>query len=209
VIPTVLVFSDVAALMESLQLPGSDDLLKDDQASPESGAAPTGSPTPDEVFTDEVITDEVITDEVITDEVITDEVITDEVRTRYGHLLDSAAERGLLDPADYEIRLGELAKATTTAQMVEIVAELPAFAPRLDGPVPPRSRRAIQSASRAGSAAEQRRRRIMWALMALLVIVALASLVILAFSVERLSRNHNSSPPPAPVATRPVSALRL
>jgi len=58
-----------------------------------------------------------------------DEVITDEVRIRYGLLLDRAAERGLLEPADYEVRLRALAGATTTEQMVDIVAELPAFTP--------------------------------------------------------------------------------
>jgi hypothetical protein len=39
--------------------------------------------------------------------------------------------------------------------------------------------------------------------------VAMASLVILAISVERLSRHHGSIGPPVPVATRPFSALRL
>jgi hypothetical protein len=140
------------------------------------------------------------------------EVVTDEERTRYGLLLDSAAERGLLDPTDYEIRLRELAGATTTAQMVEIVAELPAFAPVPPTSTPTRSRRAIQSDNRAGAAgaaAGQRRRLVMWMLMGLLVVVAVASLIILALSAERLSRSRNSSPPPPPVATQPVSALRL
>jgi DUF1707 SHOCT-like domain len=137
------------------------------------------------------------------------EVITDEERTRYGLLLDSAAERGLLDPADYEIRLRELAEATTTAQMVEIVTELPAFTPRAPGPTPARSRRSIQSANRAGSAAGQRRRVVTWALMGLLVVVALVSLVILALSAERLSHSRTGSLAPTPAPTRPVSALRL
>ncbi len=105
--------------------------------------------------------------------------MTDEERNRYGLLLDSAAERGLLDPTDYEMRLRELAQATTTAQMVELVAELPAFAPAVPASAPTRSRRAIQSANRAGmagAAAGQRRRLIMWVLMGLLVVVAVASL---------------------------------
>ncbi len=227
--PTVLVFTDVASLADSLRrhepappgehLPVATErgvvatpppapasgtnghaVASVDHAVPATAAAPTtvgttaapalphlASPTPQEI-------------------------VTDEERTRYGLLLDSAAERGLLDPADYEIRLRELAGATTTAQMVELVAELPAFAPAAPTSAPTRSRRAIQSANRAGAAgaaAGQRRRVVMWVLMGLLVVVAVASLIILALSAERLSRSRNSSPPPAPVATQPVSALRL
>jgi hypothetical protein len=54
-------------------------------------------------------------------------VVTDEERNRYGILLDRAAERGLLSPHEYELRLGDLAVATTTEQMREIVTELPIF----------------------------------------------------------------------------------
>ncbi len=75
--------------------------------------------------------------------------VTDEERTRYGLLLDRAAERGLLDSAEYEVRLRQLAEATTTEQMVAIVAELPAFATQAAPSAPHQSRSAIQSASRA------------------------------------------------------------
>jgi hypothetical protein len=51
--------------------------------------------------------------------------VTDEDRNRFGTLLDHAAERGLLDPREYELRLGELASATSIDQMREIVTELP------------------------------------------------------------------------------------
>ena len=37
--------------------------------------------------------------------------VTDEDRNRYGVLLDHAAERGLLSPAEYQVRLAELAEA--------------------------------------------------------------------------------------------------
>ncbi len=135
--------------------------------------------------------------------------VTDEERTSYGVLLDRAAERGLLDSSEYEVRLRQLAEATTTSQMVAIVSELPAFTPPARPPVPHQSRSAIQSASRTAAGDGQRRRLIIWVLMGVLVALALASLVVLALSVGRLSRSRNSMPPPPPAVTRPVSALRL
>ena len=136
------------------------------------------------------------------------EVVTDEQRTRYGHLLDSAAERGLLDPAEYEIRIRELAEATTTAQMVEIVTELPVFA--APAPTSTRSRRPVASVNRASAGpAGQRRRTTVWVVLAVVIVVAVASLIILALSADRLSRSHSSSQPPRPAVTRPFSALRL
>ena len=53
--------------------------------------------------------------------------VTDEDRNRYGLLLDRAAERGLLSTDEYEVRLGELAEATSIDQMQQIVTELPVF----------------------------------------------------------------------------------
>ena len=53
--------------------------------------------------------------------------VTDEDRNRYGVLLDHAAERGLLSPADYRLRLAELAEATSMEELQRIVTELPAF----------------------------------------------------------------------------------
>jgi hypothetical protein len=136
------------------------------------------------------------------------EVVTDEERSRYGRLLDSAAERGLLDPAEYEIRLRELAEATSTARMVEIVTELPVFA--APAPTTTRPRRNAAPAGRESPGlGGQHRRATVWVVLAVLIVVAVASLIILALSAERLSRNHSSGPPPRPAATRPVSALRL
>ena len=135
--------------------------------------------------------------------------VTDEERTSYGVLLDRAAERGLLDSSEYDVRLRQLAEATTTSQMVAIVSELPAFTPPARPPVPHQSRSAIQSASRTAAGDGQRRRLIIWVLMGVLVALALASLVVLALSVGRLSRSRSSMPPPPPAVTRPVSALRL
>jgi hypothetical protein len=53
--------------------------------------------------------------------------VTDEDRQTYGRLLDSAMERGLLSPYDYETRLGDLAVASTIDEMKAIVTELPIF----------------------------------------------------------------------------------
>jgi hypothetical protein len=53
--------------------------------------------------------------------------VTDEDRNRFGVLLDHAAERGLLSPADYQVRLAELAEADSIEELQRIVTELPAF----------------------------------------------------------------------------------
>ncbi len=232
VAPEVLVFDDVASLVESFGLP-EPGAVSPAPAGPTSepdrnGWVPTaevpplGSPAPASVTHDPV---PMVHPPLAAAPAAswpgpapspdTGEVVTDEERTRYGLLLDSAAERGLLDPADYEIRLRELAEATTKAQMVEIVAELPAFTATA---TPTRSRHSIQSANRKrqsadstglGAPGSQRRRVVMWVVMGLVVVVALASLVILALSAQRLSRSRSSSPPSPPAAARPFSGLRL
>lgn len=51
--------------------------------------------------------------------------VTDKDRHVFGALLDRAAERGLLNPHEYELRLGELATATSLEQMREIVTDFP------------------------------------------------------------------------------------
>ena len=53
--------------------------------------------------------------------------VTDDERNRYGALLDAAAERGLLSPTEYQARLGEVAEASSVAELRRIVTELPAF----------------------------------------------------------------------------------
>ena len=213
--PTVLVFDDIGSLMDSLLVTEADPAVASDQPSPGHGAPRPGTPTPTTIPVDSAPlfgeAEPVEIPSIETDDAADDHVVTDEERTRYGVLLDRAAERGLLEPTDYEVRLRAMAEATTTEQMVEIVAELPAFTPPPSSASPARSRRAGPSVSRArpGGAGTERRRMALWALLALLVIVAIASLVILALSVERLSKNRSSIGPPVPVATRPLSALRL
>jgi hypothetical protein len=208
--PTVLVFRDIGSLADSLLVPEADPLGR-----PSSGPGGPGTGTPASTAAGDGgarlgEAEPVLIPSIETD-APEDEVITDEVRTRYGLLLDRAAERGLLEPPDYEVRLRALAEATTTEQMVDIVAELPAFTPPPNRASQARSRRAGRSVSgpRPGRAEPERRRMALLALLVLLVIVAMASLVILALSVERLSRHHGSIGPPVPVATRPFSALRL
>lgn len=210
--PTVLVFGDIGSLVDSLLVPEADPLVGRDEPAPghdaprtatSGSAAPPGDGGLHPGEAEPVLIPSIETDAA-------DEMVTDEERSRYGLLLDRAAERGLLEPTDYEVRLRALARATTTEQLVEIVAELPAFTPPPSSATPARSRRAGHSVSgrRPGGGGE-RRRMALWALLALLVIVAMASLVILALSVERLSKNRGSIGPPVPVATRPLSALRL
>jgi hypothetical protein len=134
------------------------------------------------------------------------EVVTDEERTRYGLLLDRAAERGLLDPTEYQIRLRELAEATSTARMRELVTELPAFA--LPAPSTAWSPRSARTKQAVPGMAGQRRRTTVWVVLAVVVVIAVVSLIVLALSVERLSRNHGSQSAP-PVATQPISGPRL
>ncbi len=211
--PTVLVFDDIGSLVDSLLVPEADPPV--DEPSPGHGAPRDGTLTSAVVPGDGgphlEEAEPVLIPSIETDDDADVGVITDEERTRYGLLLDRAAERGLLEPADYEVRLRALAEATTTEQMVDIVAELPAFTPPPSRASQARSRRSGRSVSgpRPGRAEPERRRMALWALLALLVIVAMASLVILALSVERLSWHHGSIGPPVPVATRPFSALRL
>ncbi len=134
------------------------------------------------------------------------EVVTDEERTRYGLLLDRAAERGLLPPAEYEIRLRELAEATSTARMLEIVTELPAFT--LPAPTATRSPRSARTNPAAPGMGGQRRRTTVWVVLVVVVVIAVVSLIVLALSVERLSRNHGSQSAP-PVAAQQFSGPRL
>jgi Domain of unknown function (DUF1707) len=137
------------------------------------------------------------------------EVITDEERNRYGSLLDRAAERGLLEPSEYEVRLRELAQATSTEEMMQIVTELPVFNPSTPSPAPKKARSARHGEVRGVAQPGSRRQMTLWALMGLLVVVAVASLVFLAVSAERLTHRPGHGSGAGPVVTRDVSGLRL
>jgi hypothetical protein len=178
--PTTLVFDGVGSLADSLLGPAAAAVVPE-VAVPEV-AVPPLDPEPTEV-------------------------VTDEERTRYGLLLDRAAERGLLDPTEYQIRLRELAEATSTARMLEIVTELPAFT--VPAATAARTPRSVRTRPPVPGLGGQRRRGTVWVVLVVVVVIAVASLVVLAVSVERLSRTHGSGQSSPPVATQRFSAPRL
>ena len=136
--------------------------------------------------------------------------VTDEDRTRYGVLLDHAAERGLLAPYDYGTRLRDLASATTVDQMNSIVSELPVFT--VATPPRRRSRRvipAVEPDRPLRGPAGGRRGANQWLTMAILVIIVVVSLVLLAVYAKHMVRTHSSGLRTPPTAIRPLSGLRL
>jgi hypothetical protein len=153
----------------------------------------------------------------------------DEERSRYGVLLDRAAERGLLTPAEYEVRLRELAEATTVDQMVALVTELPVLA---TVPAPPgRSRssggtlpgagvagrgpRVGRSAGPARSAEDALglspsvpRRSSPWFILAVVVAILVVAMVFFAVYAEHLVHVHSSASAALASPRALVSALR-
>jgi hypothetical protein len=145
--------------------------------------------------------------------------VTDEDRQQYGRLLDSAMERGLLSPYEYETRLSDLAEAPTIDELKRIVTELPIFGeatsvpkpaskpakPSLFGgspvselsdglPLTPGTTRALAR----GAAKSQRSR---WTKLIILLIVVIALFVALSIYAQHLVHNHNNpSSSPAWVA---------
>lgn len=141
-----------------------------------------------------------------------EELVTDEDRNRYGLLLDRAAERGLIGPSDYEVRLQDLATATSVEQMNRIVTELPAFAPA-PAPVRPSSPRGRHAGGLGGAGAPitSRSRSSPWLLLVIVVVVLVASLVALGIVAAHVAHAHSSGSGLAPPTTAApaVSALRL
>jgi hypothetical protein len=133
--------------------------------------------------------------------------VTDDDRNRYGLLLDRAAEGGLLASHEYEVRLRELASASTVDEMHRIVTELPAFT----GPLPTTGRRRAAaptgSAGPAGLTGPRKRRTNTRLVMVALVLVLVVSMVVVYISAQHLTRLHNGGlwMPPEPG----LSALRL
>jgi len=130
--------------------------------------------------------------------------VTDDDRNRYGLLLDRAAEGGLLASHEYEVRLRELASASTVDEMHRIVTELPAFT----GPLPTAGRwRAAAAAGPAGLTGPRKRRTNTRLMMVVLVLVLVVSMVVVYISAQHLTRIHNGGlwMPPEPG----LSALRL
>jgi len=151
--------------------------------------------------------------------------VTDEDRNRYGALLDRAADRGLLSLADYQVRLGELAEATTMDQMHRIVTELPVFsAPpaktqassrrrsRATVPTGPGLQGTTPDAPWVGAAGDRPLEgRGRWLVLAAMVAVLVVSLIVLAVFAAHLTHIRSTVLP----VWRPrsgaalLSALRL
>ena len=137
--------------------------------------------------------------------------VTDEDRNRYGVLLDHAAERGLLSPAEYQVRLAELADATSVEELRHVVTELPAFggagAPdpsahrdpaalpgRPSGvvPTPGPEPDAALWANRTPVAA-RRGRNNPWIVLVIMVAVLLVALVVLALVASHVAHAHTGA----------------
>lgn len=136
--------------------------------------------------------------------------VSDADRTRFGVLLDHAAERGLLSSYDYEVRLGELAEATSIDRMRQIVTELPAFT-ATPAATPTRSRRTVTAAGpgTAVGTVSDRRRTNPWVLLGILLVVIVAALIFFSIYAEHVVRSHQVGMPSPAAVVRVVSALRL
>ena len=136
--------------------------------------------------------------------------VTDEERNRFGRLLDTAAEQGLLSPADYQNRLAQVASAGSVADLQRIVTEIPAFG----GPDPapgsagagPADIDALLWAGRT-QAVVRRERGNRWLALALVVAVLVVALVGLGLAAAHLVHTHAAVGGPALVAR--LSSLRL
>jgi hypothetical protein len=139
-------------------------------------------------------------------------MVSDDDRTRYGLLLDRAAERGLLSAYDYQVKLGELADATSIDQMNMIVSHVPALTVP---PSPTRSTRSKRSTAAVGSGValaagpDGRRRSSPWVLLGVLVFVVLASIVFFYVYAEHLVHSRGAGVVAGPAVARALSALRL
>jgi hypothetical protein len=131
--------------------------------------------------------------------------VSDEDRTRFGVLLDHAAERGLLSSYDYELRLGELADATSIEQMREIVTQLPAFTS-----TPTSARRSVRATGTSTAPATgERRRANPWLLLGMLVVVIVAALVFFSIYAEHVVGHHHVGMRSTGALVRALSVLRL
>ena len=143
--------------------------------------------------------------------------VTDDDRHRYGVLLDRAMERGLLGQADYEVRLGELARATSIDEMTAIVTELPAFtaAPatptkKRKGAAPaPTAAMLISGTYDAGAerrtAPPTRRRMSPWTVLVIAVVFLVIFFVALTLFAERLVHEQHDVTSGLPAVHRVVT----
>lgn len=148
---------------------------------------------------------------VVDSDAVNGDAVSDDDRTRYGLLLDRAAERGLLSSYDYQVKLGELAEATTIDQMKAIVTHVPALTTAATAARPTRSKRSSAAvAPGVGVAAVGGRRRSSpWLLLGVLVFVVLASIVVFYVYAEHLVHTRGAGVLAAAAAARALSALRL
>ncbi len=144
--------------------------------------------------------------------------VTDEDRNRYGRLLDHAAERGLLSPTEYRLRLTGVAEATSIGELQRIVTELPVF----DAMSAPSTRSAAPTGGGTGAvpvpgldaalwasltpSAPRAGRRSPWLVLVVVVAMLILALVALALVAAHYAHVH---PGQAGVAVRAVSRLRL
>ena len=135
--------------------------------------------------------------------------MSDDERNRYGVLLDHAAERGLLSPTEYRVRMGELADAPSVEVLQRIVTELPAFDPSgTPTAAPVRSFRpelpsaayvpdpgALDSTLWANRTAETSRRSSghSWLVLAVLIVVLLVAMVTLALVAAHIAHTHHAA----------------
>jgi hypothetical protein len=134
-------------------------------------------------------------------------VVSDEDRTRYGLLLDRAAERGLLSPYEYQVRLGDLAEATSLDQLKRIVTELPAFTAPVVAPTA--TKRSRPTAGGSLAAERKGRRSSPWVLLVIVVIAVLVSLVIFTIYAEHVVHGRNTGVLTSHATAPMVSAPRL
>jgi hypothetical protein len=145
--------------------------------------------------------------------------VTDEDRNRYGVLLDHAAERGLLSPTEYRVRLAGLAEATSLDELQRIVTELPVFdglstkSTKSVAPTPARAdavaASGLDAALWAGLTPSSPRntRRGPWLVLVMVVVVLIVALVALAVVAAHFAHVHSAGQ--ADAAVRAVSRLRL
>ncbi len=126
------------------------------------------------------------------------ETVTDEDRSRFGVLLDHAAERGLLGPTDYEVRLRDLAEATSIEQMTAIVSELPAFT-SIAGTTAEQTRTASDALAFGTMASPVARRRAPWALLVIVVAAVALALMVLALYTAHTVHTRTGGGQSAPV----------
>jgi hypothetical protein len=123
--------------------------------------------------------------------------VTDEDRNRFGVLLDRAVERGLLAPGEYQVRLRELAEATSVEEMTEIVSALPAFAAAASAPKRPES---VPEAFAFGTLPPlPERRKPPWVMLIVVVVTVAVALVVLALFAAHAAHNHDSGGQPVRV----------